>query len=104
MIFMIIIDIGGTKIVNIYKPSSWPTDPIQTGNSHRTQWIYLKKDNYGNALVEWYESLTMDLDTVIRWILLDIENYSRFQNDVTSTAKKIHPKRFSKRICPWLEC
>lgn len=198
MIFTIIINVGGTNIVNIYKPpnTSWPTETIQTVdhpaiymgdfNSHHTQWKYSQNDNNGNALVEWYEkndlhlvfdakdrgtfksarwkneynpdlcfvtknsngspiqarrsvekdfphsqhrpvvvelgyqipiikstprprwnfnkanwpSFTVDLDKVIRWIPPNIENYSRFINAITSTAKKFIPRGFRKGYVP----
>lgn len=63
MIFSIIINNGGTNIVNVSKPpnTSWPTDPIQTVDhpaiymgdfNSQTQWKYSQNDNNGDALVE----------------------------------------------------
>lgn len=47
-----------------------------------------------------WPSFTIDLDKVIRWIPPDIENYSRFLNAVTSTAKKFIPRGFRKKYVP----
>src|SRR6202012_3634404 len=40
-----------------------------------------------------WPSFTIDLDKVMRWISPNIENYSRFLNAVTSTAKKFTLER-----------
>ena len=47
-----------------------------------------------------WPSFTIDLDKVIRWISPNIENYSRFLNAVTSTAKKFIPRGSRKEYVP----
>src|ERR1700744_158316 len=50
MIFTITIDIGGTKIINIYKPPniSWPTEPIPKSNHPATYMISIVTILNGN--------------------------------------------------------